>query len=245
MSKLQAGPIPLYYQIQEDLLAQIRSGKLAPGDMLMTEDELCRKYSVSRITVRKALDKLEDQELIHRKRGLGTFVAQPSKSFRYHGSLEDTLAANGDAKVFLVDRWAKPSPYVAGELKTEPGERIRHFEILLLEQGNAFAHMQYFLPGRFGKQIDQADIESIGSFSRAVETKTGHVISRAEQAIEPVLADRDMARHLDLAPKTALLRLLRTYFDQANVPTHVAIVHCHPHRYRYRVELLAKPRLVR
>jgi GntR family transcriptional regulator len=67
--------LPAYYLIERELEKLISS--LKPKDRLPTEEELMKKYSVSRTTVRTALNNLEKRGLIVRKAGKGTFVAQP------------------------------------------------------------------------------------------------------------------------------------------------------------------------
>lgn len=69
-------PIPLYYQLKEILLDLIKSGELEEG-RLPTEEELCKKYSVSRGTVRKALAELESEGFIVTEPGRGTFLLKP------------------------------------------------------------------------------------------------------------------------------------------------------------------------
>src|SRR5947209_1441684 len=69
--------IPMYYQIQSQLLQMIQSGKLHPGDSLPSEDELRRACGVSRMTARHALQALENQGFASRHKGQGSFVSQP------------------------------------------------------------------------------------------------------------------------------------------------------------------------
>ncbi|MCX8062916.1 MAG: GntR family transcriptional regulator, partial [Anaerolineales bacterium] len=74
-------PIPYYRQIEERIRQRIRMGELRPGDAIENEISLAQSLEVSRITVRQALDNLADQGYLVRKRALGTFVAEPRKSF--------------------------------------------------------------------------------------------------------------------------------------------------------------------
>ncbi|MCZ7663507.1 MAG: GntR family transcriptional regulator [Thermoleophilia bacterium] len=67
--------IPLYYQVMRILKDQIVSGKLAPGEQLPSEAELTESYRVSRVVVRQALQMLEDEGLIFKVKGKGTFVS--------------------------------------------------------------------------------------------------------------------------------------------------------------------------
>ncbi|HOU13081.1 MAG TPA: GntR family transcriptional regulator [Anaerolineae bacterium] len=67
-------PLPRYYQVYVSLEERIRSGEFAPGDALPSERQLVLDYGVSRITIVKALDLLERDNLIERQHGRGNFV---------------------------------------------------------------------------------------------------------------------------------------------------------------------------
>lgn len=69
--------LPLYLQIQEDLMDMINSGALEIGARLPSEPDLSKRYGVSRLTVRQALSDLVANGTLRRQRGVGTFVAQP------------------------------------------------------------------------------------------------------------------------------------------------------------------------
>lgn len=67
-------PIPLYYQVENDLRRLINSGNLPAGATLPSELELCRLYGVGRHTMRMALSRLVADDLITRRAGKGTTV---------------------------------------------------------------------------------------------------------------------------------------------------------------------------
>ena len=69
-------PRAIYLQLLDIIEEQIGAKKLAPGEMLPSENEFCDAYHISRTTVRQAFHELEQQGLIVRKQGLGTFVAE-------------------------------------------------------------------------------------------------------------------------------------------------------------------------
>src|SRR6476469_5397738 len=69
--------VPAYLQIEEQLADRIEAGEFSPGDALPTERELTRQLGVSRMTVRAAMDRLVQRDLIVRRQGSGTFVAEP------------------------------------------------------------------------------------------------------------------------------------------------------------------------
>ena len=69
-----AGRKSLFEPVAEKLIAQIREGRIAPGEKMPSEYELCTHYALSRSSIRKALDCLEQKGLIRRQPGIGTFV---------------------------------------------------------------------------------------------------------------------------------------------------------------------------
>jgi len=69
-------PTPLYEQIERDIKRKIRDGILHPGDSVGSQNELCREYSVSFITVKKALANLVAEKILFTRVGKGTYVAE-------------------------------------------------------------------------------------------------------------------------------------------------------------------------
>lgn len=90
-------PVPLYYQLETLLRKAIESGEYASGAPLPSEFEIARRHGISRVTVRQALRRLEDDGLIIRQRGRGTFVAEGA---RRSGRVERNL---GNVRGFEED----------------------------------------------------------------------------------------------------------------------------------------------
>lgn len=78
----RSSPVPLYHQIEHALLDLIRHRGLARGDLFPSEHELVAVFSVSRLTVRNAVDRLVERGVLTRQRGRGTFVADPDLAMR-------------------------------------------------------------------------------------------------------------------------------------------------------------------
>lgn len=73
--------IPLYEQLYKYVVGEIKDGKLKSGDRVPSEKDLAAQFSVSRITSKKALEKLERASLIERSRGKGSFVSKVLPDF--------------------------------------------------------------------------------------------------------------------------------------------------------------------
>ena len=69
-------PAPLYEQVERDIMRQIKEKSLKPGDFVGTHAELSKKYSVSIITIKKALLNLINSGYLYSRTGKGTFVAE-------------------------------------------------------------------------------------------------------------------------------------------------------------------------
>ena len=89
--------VPLYLQLEAVLEAAIYNKEYKDGEKLPSENQLCKMYSVSRITVRQALSKLEQKNLVYSVHGKGTFVriAEMSQSLVKITSFQKTLEQKG------------------------------------------------------------------------------------------------------------------------------------------------------
>ena len=71
--------LPVYYQIKNKIQEWIVTKEYSPGERLPSENELAKIFEVSRLTVRQAIALLDQEKLVFRKRGEGTFVTKDSQ----------------------------------------------------------------------------------------------------------------------------------------------------------------------
>ncbi|CAM4219760.1 MAG: GntR family transcriptional regulator [Paenibacillus macerans] len=71
-------PIPLYFQLKEDMIKKINNEEYKVNESLPSETQLMTMYGVSRTTVRQAIDLLVNEGYLEKRRGVGTFVAKPN-----------------------------------------------------------------------------------------------------------------------------------------------------------------------
>lgn len=240
---LNAGPIPLYHQIAESLREQIRDGQLAAGAAIPTEEQLCRIFGVSRITVRRALDDLINDRLVERRRGVGTFVADGralARSTSLVGSLYEALAYPANIRIEVRARTRGPAPHRIAEcLALEPNDEVTTLHILSRIEDAPFAVTTFFLPIDIGERIETEALLSGQPVALLVERLIGEPVVRAEQTVEPEQASGETAQLLKVPPRTAILHVNRTYYSASDRPIEHASVRYHPDRYRLRVDLLA------
>jgi GntR family transcriptional regulator len=97
-------PVPLYHQVESDLRRLIEAGALPPGTTVPPETLLSETYDVSRHTVRKAMARLVDDDLVERRAGRGTFVAPQAEQARFYldRSFTQQMADMGQAAASRV-----------------------------------------------------------------------------------------------------------------------------------------------
>ena len=70
-------PIPLYYQLKQIILAEVKAGNLKSNDRLPVEFDLCDMFGLSRTTVRQAISELVSEGYLYKEKNRGVFVAMP------------------------------------------------------------------------------------------------------------------------------------------------------------------------
>src|SRR3954462_1454844 len=96
---------PLYLQVVRALKDEIVSGVHPIGSQLPTEEELCARFSVSRYTVREALRRLREDNLVSSRQGAGTVVVppRPANSFVHEVMSINDLVAFATGVRFVIE----------------------------------------------------------------------------------------------------------------------------------------------
>jgi GntR family transcriptional regulator len=126
----QASSLPLYQQLQRALRQAIETRVLGPDDALPAERDLATEFSVSRITVRKAIDGLVNEGMLVRRQGSGTFVcARVEKNFSKLTSFSEDMRARGrnPHSVWLRRSEGTVTPEEALTLRSSPGTPVYRF----------------------------------------------------------------------------------------------------------------------
>ncbi|MGR4865995.1 GntR family transcriptional regulator [Caulobacter sp. LARHSG274] len=245
--QLQAGPLPLYHQMEQDLRSRLHGGEFEPGDALPSEERMCDEYGVSRITVRRALDALMAQGLIVRRRGVGSFVAERkvgARSIALKGSLDEFLAGAGAMQPdrLSLEHDAR-NPEAAAILKLADDAAMTRLELISRVDGEPTAYLEIYFPPEVGRQLEPQDFITVGMpIIRAVERRLNVRVSRAQQKIESGMAGEVAAAHLGLKPADPVLLVTRAYYLASGQAIEAVFVRYHPGRYSYVIEFNADGR---
>lgn len=167
---LKPPPIPKYFQIAQDLITLIESGQLKPDDKLPTEEQLCEQYTVSRGTVRQAIQQLDSEGLIRRERGNGTFVVPKSggTSLFTLEPLSTSLRRQGRVpSTQLLTAVIQPAtPEIAHKLQLPKNEPVIHITRLRLADDQPIAYetrylAEYLCPTLLNEDLESQSIHSL------------------------------------------------------------------------------------
>ncbi len=212
---------PVYVQIAENLLDQIESGDLSPGDRLPPERELSEKFGVNRQTLRRALKKLELQGLLTRRQGAGTFVSEPKIEQRAEVVISFTknMQRRGYVPGAEIVKFKKQSAEksVADALGLSSSDLVYSiFRLRLINQAPVLLE-RLTIPAHRFPQFERHDLAK-RSLYEVMETEYGVTITRARQSLEPVIALDYEAEILHVLPGAALMLQRRLSFDQNEQP---------------------------
>ena len=213
--------IPLYYQIQQYLLDQIRSGTFKPGEAILSEQEISARMGVSRMTVRQALKSLCSQGLLYSRRGKGTFVSERKveKNFRNVLSFTEEMKHSGSrpgSKVLSVG--VHPvGVNVTGALGLLSGEKIITIRRLRLADGIPMGIECSHIPQRICPDLLER-FDPGSSLYQTLERCYGIRIAVAEEVAEAALATPEHAKLLRIRKGAAVFRFTRTSYDITGKP---------------------------
>ena len=201
--------ISYYQMIAEDIERTIKSGELNPGDMLDSENRLAKKYSTSRVTVRKSLAILEEGGLIKPQQGKGYFVCSPAhEDFKL--SFSDT--GEGQGEPFSYIRAMKPDDTIRRELALSQGQLVIGICRVIKKDGRPAAVDYKYIPHEKGKPSIEAEID-YAVFPAIAAAKSAPFAFHTEMSILPELPSEEVCKFLSCDPSTPLLAVYRRLID--------------------------------
>lgn len=177
---------------------------MQPGDLLPSEAELGQQYGVSRITVRTALQHLEQGGLLERQAGRGTFVkANSIEPWSCLTSFTEQMlrAGRNPTTQLLKLKILRNDPELNLILGLRPGEEVAYIERLRLVDGQPAALMRAYIPHHFVPGICRKYFRSTGreqSILYILERHFGLVINEGEETTAPVCLTQPDASLLGL-----------------------------------------------
>lgn len=234
------GPMPLYFQVAQRLEDGIRSGVLEPGARLENEIAIARHLSVSRPTIRRAIQEIVDKGLLVRRRGVGTQVVQShvTRPVELTSFYNDLKNANLDPQTQVLEhRLLAANSSIAEKLSVAPGDEILLVRRLRSTGDTPVAVLENYLPTAF-IDITLEELEKGGLYD-ALRAR-GVVLKIANQKIGARRAVGDESKLLGVDEGGPLLTVERIALDNAGQVIEVGN-HCYrPDMYNFETTLVAR-----
>jgi GntR family transcriptional regulator len=217
---------PRYLEVAATLDGEIRD--LAPNSLLPTEQQLAKRFSLSRVTVRAALDLLERNGQVTRLRGRGTIVSPPKitrRFFPWH-SLEQDLTEQGieyETRVLLYDPAAEPADFVRQRLNLGPGDTVGSLSLVRLVDDRIVCHEHRHYPPGLAGRLDPEDIVNRDA-SMVVEDLAGASIRDIDWETEIISAPERVAEAMDIAPRILVVANTYLWLGDAGVPLEAGVI---------------------
>ena len=233
---------PLYYRVFRTLERRMRDHRYKQGERLPSEDELCREFGASRITIRQAVGRLVDLGFVTRRRGSGTFVSarqeeRPPEMVKFTAALEDLFAQVETVSTKSAQITEEQPPIdVRTLLGLEEGAQMVVVRRVRAFRDQVFSLTTNYLPQHLRGKLSESDLYRY-PLLQLLEERLRVDFRYADQLIEARLADEDVAKMLGIHFGDPVLFVERLMYADAPRPFEVVRSYYRADVYRYQLRL--------
>ncbi|GAB2730816.1 GntR family transcriptional regulator [Streptomyces bullii] len=204
-TQLETVPEPKYWHLKT-VLSEALDSEFSVGEILPNERDLAARFGVARATLRQALEQLELEGRLQRRRGVGTTVAPPRMGVSVGTAQHVWPGGPEDAWQSVDCTMAVPPAAVADALGTGRDEPVHTVRRSRVSHGQPVAAELLYIPPSSVPELSGIDAPSGAARARAVLRELQHLeLERQENAVELGSARADDARELDRLPGAPVL----------------------------------------
>lgn len=230
----EADNMPLYLKFAETVKAAVRSGGLPQGNILPGERDLSQLTGVSRITVRKAMQTLEDEGVVTRSRGYGT---QINNTFEYSlkeargFSQQVVLRGKKPDTLWVNKRVVKCPADVAEQLAIAADSDVFLLKRIRYVDEDAVSVEESYVPAEL-----IADADDIGVSLYDYFRSQNIIPQRTRSRVSARMPDSEFQAHIKLETPVPVLVIKQVAFDSQNRPIEYSISYCRSDLYVFVCE---------
>lgn len=232
---------PLYVQLITELKRMIRSGKYSVGDKIPTEPELAEIYGVSRITVRRTIERLCKEGYLVKQQGKGTFVEAPGirekVEMKKSVSFSEMCRASGGipSSHVLSSGLIKPQKWQREFFGISTQDELIEIKRIMGIDGVPIMLETILLPEKRFAGIEAAKLEDGSLYGLLAEQFGFENVPESDSTIEVGLAERESAELLNILPGDPLLIMNNYQCDETGKPAFITSDYIVGSRYRISV----------
>lgn len=207
----RSDPMPLWAQVLADLRRRLATGEF--DGRVPSDAELTAEYEVSRHTIRDALRRLQEEGVIRRERGRGTFVAAPAIERSWGAGVVYSLFRSVESQGFeqrskVIDLAETTDVEVAGRLGLRADTKLVRLERLRLVDGLALAHDVSWLPAAVARPLLKVDFEHTGLYDE-LASRCAVRLTAGKEWVHAVVPDKPRRDLLGLGARQAAFSMER------------------------------------
>jgi len=216
---------PVYIKIANGIRSKIETEELMPGDNLPSEAALCKEYGTSRMTVRKSLGILTNENYIYSIPGKGYFVKKPeyNKYIIYYDEMTNLINNVDNAKLLEVDI-INPSKRLSDTLQINMNKKIVAIRRVFYTDEIPVAYDIKYILYQKGMPIVEKEIEQ-ATFPEMVSRNTTLYGMKKELMISAKVPKERTKKLLNLLEEQALLVVEQKLYDNNDKPIGVGITY--------------------
>jgi GntR family transcriptional regulator len=236
--------VTAYQRIADSIRSRLLSGQWQPGERLPTERELCGQYAASQITVRRALQILEEEHLIERRQGAGTFAGLPA--LRKIPILNTDFFGSVSRHAPRLERqlhswqWSVADEELAERLLICLGDPVLKAVRIDALHGAPVTFDEVAIVGRCAERIGEKDLAQLDFLVRWQAVQQIR-LEYCSQTIEAVKAKLPIHRLLQIKAGEPLLKETSTVFISGGQPAGVFVSYYRHDSFRFDVTFSFEP----
>jgi GntR family transcriptional regulator len=232
--------VPLYISVKKSILKAIQSGVFNQTNQLPSEKFLAEKFNVSRATIRSALQSLEDDNVIKKQQGVGTFLTH--KNFlvklridKIKGFYQLLRDSGHDPSIREEAVYRKSIDHrISRQLNVSEDTEVLIIQRTLLGNRKPAIHLREYMTVRLLTRTPK--IEALpASIFEISEQFLSQKIEYSVSEIIPAIVDRTMMEALGLPEGDPILRLEEIHFNGNNEPIIFSEVFVNDHMIRFNL----------
>ena len=233
---------PLYYQLAEIIINDIKEKNLQENDRILTEREYCEKYNLSRSTVRQAIAYLEKKGYIYKVQGCGTFVSSrvmKQKLLKFYSFTEEVKKqGKTPSSKILSFKEKKADEKICKELNINKDDKVYELQRLRLADDEVVMYEKTYLLEKKMQGLSK-NILLENPLYDILQNRYNISFTKATERFSVLLADENIAEILTIPQGSPIIRLQRwTYAGMEIIEYTVSLVR--GDRFEFEVELEEK-----
>jgi len=213
--------VPAYQQLRKLLLEQIKNNVIRPGERILSENQLCKTYNVSRTTVRQAINSLTNDGLLFSAPGKGTFLngITQEATLEYIESFQSEARRRGfTADVKVLDEGVQEADQmIARHLSIKEGEPVIRIKRVKIANNVPLFTETRFIPHKYCPDLVEAHLSG-ESLTELARSRYHLNVQLRDITVMPVLIKGESAMLLKVAEQTPGLSVTETLLLEDGVP---------------------------